>query len=67
MVRHEPRCLTKWRHPSYVWSSDIGISDSDAVRDAARQINQANQIVKRMRLRSQNLVVSQASSQIHHN
>jgi hypothetical protein len=45
MVRHEPRCLTKWRHPNYVWSSDVGISDSEAVRDAARQINQANQIV----------------------
>lgn len=45
MVRHEPRCLTKWRHPKYVWSSDIGLSDSEVVRDAARQINRANQTV----------------------
>ena len=45
MVRHESRCLTNWRHHNYVWASDIGISDSEAVRDAVRQINHANQII----------------------
>lgn len=42
MAQHEPRCLTKWHHPKYVWSSDIGISDSEVVTAAVTQINRAN-------------------------